>query len=87
MEVELAPLEEKKASFKARLVALADGTYLEYLRGMYGGKIYTPTGEDSQRCFQEYLADAQRRLQRTGRQPESVAIQAEQADHVFIDKS
>jgi beta-lactamase regulating signal transducer with metallopeptidase domain len=42
--------------------ALADGTYLEYLRSMYGGKLYTPTGEDSQRCFQEYLADAQRRL-------------------------
>ena len=42
--------------------ALADGTYLDYLRAMYGGKIYTPTGDDSQRCFQEYLADAQRRL-------------------------
>ena len=42
--------------------ALADGTYLEYLRAMYGGKIYTPTEEDSQRCFQEYLTDAQRRL-------------------------
>ena len=28
--------------------ALADGTYLEYLRAMYGGKIYTPTAEDSQ---------------------------------------
>jgi beta-lactamase regulating signal transducer with metallopeptidase domain/tetratricopeptide (TPR) repeat protein len=42
--------------------ALADGTYLEYLRAMYGGKIYLPTGEDSQRCFQEYMADAQRRL-------------------------
>ncbi len=42
--------------------ALADGTYLEYLRAMYGGKIYTLTGEDSQRCFQEYLSDAQRRL-------------------------
>ena len=43
--------------------ALADGTYLDYLRAMYGGKIYTPTAEDSQRCFQEYLVDAQRRLQ------------------------
>ena len=42
--------------------ALADASYLEYLRSMYGGKLYTPTGEDSQRCFQEYLADAQRRL-------------------------
>ncbi len=43
--------------------ALADGTYLDYLRSMYGGKIYTPTAEDSQRCFSEYLGDAQRRLQ------------------------
>jgi beta-lactamase regulating signal transducer with metallopeptidase domain/tetratricopeptide (TPR) repeat protein len=42
--------------------ALADGTYLDYLRAMYGGKIYTPTGEDSQKCFQEYMVDAQRRL-------------------------
>ena len=42
--------------------ALADGTYLEYLRAMYGEKIYTPTAEDSQHCFQEYMADAQRRL-------------------------
>ena len=42
--------------------ALADGSYLDYLRAMYGGKIYTPTAEDSQRCFQEYMADAQRRL-------------------------
>lgn len=43
--------------------ALADGTYLQYLRGMYDGKIYTPSGEDSQRCFQEYLEDAKRRQQ------------------------
>jgi tetratricopeptide (TPR) repeat protein len=43
--------------------ALADGTYLEYLRTMYGGKIYTPTADDSQKCFQEYLEDAQKRLQ------------------------
>ena len=43
--------------------ALADATYLEYLRAMYGGKIYTPTGEDSQRCYQEYTDDAMRRAQ------------------------
>ncbi len=43
--------------------ALADGTYLKYLRLMYGGKIYIPTDEDSQRCFQEYTQDAQTRLQ------------------------
>lgn len=42
--------------------ALADGTYLDYLRAMYGGRIYTPTAEDSQRCYNDYLNDAMRRL-------------------------
>ena len=42
--------------------ALADGLYLQYLRAMYGGKIYTPTDEDSQKCFNEYLEDARHRL-------------------------
>jgi beta-lactamase regulating signal transducer with metallopeptidase domain len=49
--------------------ALADARYLEYLRVMYGGKIYIPTGEDSQRCYEEYLADAQRRLQENKLKP------------------
>jgi hypothetical protein len=43
--------------------ALADSTYLDYLRGMYGAKIYTPTDEDSKKCFQDYTEDAQRRMQ------------------------
>jgi len=43
--------------------ALADGTYLQYLRAMYGGKIHTPTEEDSQQCFRDYMGDAARRLQ------------------------
>jgi tetratricopeptide (TPR) repeat protein len=30
---------------------------------MYAGKIYTPTDDDSQKCFQGYLQDAQNRLQ------------------------
>jgi biopolymer transport protein ExbD len=43
--------------------ALADGRYLEYLRTMYGGKIYTPTDEDSQQCFRRFTADVRRRLE------------------------
>jgi hypothetical protein len=43
--------------------ALADSTYLAYLRGMFEAKIYTPTLEDSQNCFQDYMADAQKRLE------------------------
>ncbi len=42
--------------------ALADGSYLEYLRRMYGGKLYVPTSEDSQHAFTDYLNDAERRL-------------------------
>jgi hypothetical protein len=42
--------------------ALTDAAYLEYLRAMYGPTLYIPTGEDSQKSFQDYLADAQRRL-------------------------
>jgi beta-lactamase regulating signal transducer with metallopeptidase domain len=53
---------EAKPFFTITQNALADGTYLEYLRSMYGSKIYTPSGEDSQTSFAEYLADAQRRL-------------------------
>jgi hypothetical protein len=41
---------------------LTDATYLHYLRAMYDGKIYTPTDEDLQKCFQDYKTDAQRRL-------------------------
>ena len=40
---------------------LADLTYLEYLRAMYGKKIHIPTDEDSQKAFEDYVADADRR--------------------------
>jgi hypothetical protein len=43
--------------------ALADGSYLDYLRSMYDGKIYIPTDDDSQKCFQEYTEDVTRRQQ------------------------
>jgi hypothetical protein len=34
--------------------SLADGSYLDYLRSMYGGKIYIPTQSDVQTVFQDY---------------------------------
>src|SRR5262249_3115059 len=43
--------------------ALADGRYLEYLTDLYGGRLQTLTSEDSKRAFQEYVADAQKRLE------------------------
>jgi hypothetical protein len=49
--------------------ALADGTYLKYLRSMYADKIYVPTGEDSQKSFQDYMAEAQVRLKENKLKP------------------
>ncbi|HWX18698.1 MAG TPA: M56 family metallopeptidase [Candidatus Binatia bacterium] len=53
---------EAKPFFTLTQNALADGTYLDYLREMYGARIYTPTAEDSKRCFDEYTTDAAQRL-------------------------
>jgi hypothetical protein len=50
--------------------ALADGTYLIYLRDMYGGKLYVPTEEDSKKAFKEYIDDAQRRLEHDEKFPD-----------------
>jgi hypothetical protein len=56
--------------------ALADGTYLDYLRAMYGSRIDTPTADDSQNCFQEYTRDAERRLKENKLKPgEDVSYQ------------
>ena len=43
--------------------ALADGAYLNYLDFKYGDRMNSLTPDDSQRAFQEYVADAQKRLQ------------------------
>jgi len=40
---------------------LAVGTYLNYLRFMYGTRIQTPTGDNSQQAFIDYLQEAKRR--------------------------
>jgi hypothetical protein len=42
--------------------ALADGLYLKYLRIMYGDRIAIPSADDSKAAFDEYLADAEKRL-------------------------
>src|SRR5262245_24489953 len=42
--------------------ALADGRYLEFMTELYGGQFSALTQDDSQRAFQEYMDDAQKRL-------------------------
>jgi hypothetical protein len=57
--------------------ALADGSYLNYLRSMYGHKIYIPTQEDSGKCFQDYTQDVMRRQQNGQLKPgENVKVDA-----------
>jgi beta-lactamase regulating signal transducer with metallopeptidase domain len=41
--------------------ALADKTYLDYLRAMYGSMIYIPTKQDSEKAFTDYTAEATQR--------------------------
>lgn len=43
--------------------ALASGPYLDYLNFLYGDRLATPTQEDSKRLFEEYTADARKRLE------------------------
>jgi hypothetical protein len=54
---------EARPFFTLTQNALADGTYLDYLRQMYGNRIYIPTTTESQNVFNDYLKDAQARLQ------------------------
>jgi hypothetical protein len=55
--------------------ALADGNYLDYLRELYGTKIYIPTSNDSVTVFGEYLKDAQiRRKENRLEEGENVSV-------------
>jgi hypothetical protein len=57
--------------------ALVDGSYLDYLRSMYGEKICIPTSEDSQKCFQDYTEDVTQRQQKNQLKPgEDVKVDA-----------
>jgi hypothetical protein len=49
--------------------ALADSSYLDYLRGMYGDKIYVSSTNDSQQCFQDYTEDVVQRRSRNQLRP------------------
>lgn len=57
---------------------LANSSYLDYLRSMYSGRIYTPTADDLQRCSQAYTNAAARRLQEHQLKP---------GEHVSLDTS
>ncbi|MDB6064887.1 MAG: Regulatory protein BlaR1 [Pedosphaera sp.] len=54
---------EGKPFFTLTQNQLVDPNYLEYLRRIYGARLYIPTVEDNKRAFDEYLADVTVRLQ------------------------
>jgi hypothetical protein len=66
--------------------ALSDPGYLEYLRSMYGGKIYIPRTNDSQRCFSEYMEDAQRRIKHDQDFPNELK-QVKPGEYVSVDST
>ena len=49
---------------------LVEESYRTYLRNIYGGKMYIPTEEDVQKCFQDYAPDALLRKQQNKLQRE-----------------
>jgi len=58
--------------------ALPDAGCLEYLRGMYGAKIYIPTDEDLKKTVQDYTEDAAQRRSKNQLKPgEDVTVGAD----------
>src|SRR5262249_54917898 len=55
---------EGRPFFTVTQNALADGSYVDYLRDIYGTRIHAPTAEELQKAFQEYLEDAAERLKK-----------------------
>jgi hypothetical protein len=65
--------------------ALADGRYGEFVSELYGNRLATLSSEDSQRIFQEYIADAQKRLQHDQRFPDEPKQLREGEDIQVVD--
>ena len=55
--------EEGKPFFTITQNQLAATPYLEYVQRIYGGKLKLPVKDDTTQVFQDYLADAQRRME------------------------
>lgn len=49
--------------------ALTDGSYLHYLRSMYGNKIYLPAPQEVAKCFDDFYADIQKRFKKNQLNP------------------
>jgi hypothetical protein len=55
-------LPEAKPFFVLSQNPLGDRTYLDYVRAMYGQRLYIPSKEDWEKAFDDYAADAKARM-------------------------
>jgi hypothetical protein len=62
--------------------ALADRGYLQYVRSMYGTRIYVPSDEDEERVFGQYMADAEHRRKANKLKPGEDVREIDGALHV-----
>ncbi|MGA9450437.1 MAG: hypothetical protein WBW41_03730, partial [Verrucomicrobiia bacterium] len=65
--------------------ALADNRYMDYLREMYGKNISLPTTNDVNQIFEEYKADARRRLKHDEQFPDEPRQLAQGEDVREVD--
>lgn len=65
--------------------ALADFSYLDYINSLYADRFATLTSEDGQRAFQEYISDAQKRLEHDQQFPDEPKQIRQGEDIKFTD--
>jgi tetratricopeptide (TPR) repeat protein len=59
--------------------ALADNTYMNVMRDLYGDQIWIPTPQDTNRAFQSYVEDV-----RAGRIPQNAAVTVDKSGKVSV---
>ena len=59
--------------------ALADNTYMDVMRDLYGDLIWIPTPQDTNYAFQSYVSDV-----RTGRIPSNAAVTIDKSGKVSV---
>ncbi len=59
--------------------ALADNTYMNVMRDLYGDRIWMPSAQDSNQAFQTYINDI-----RSGRLPQSAAVNIDKNGRVSV---
>jgi hypothetical protein len=64
---------------------LADGSYIDYLRLQYDDRLANLTDDESQRAFQDYINDAQKRLQHDQQFPDEPKQVRPREDVQMID--